>query len=96
MNIEITQQRLDKYFMITGKALDMVKTHEMDVDRMHQANDFLNLAQSYYDDAKHFRDKDDWVLAYGALNYAHAWLDAGARIGLFKVKDDQLFTVDVD
>jgi hypothetical protein len=93
---EITQIKIDKYFTITGEALAMVKTHEMDVDRMDHATDFLNMAQSYYNDAKHFYAQDDWVLAYGALNYAHGWLDAGARIGLFKVKDDRLFTVDVE
>ena len=93
---EITESKLDKYFLITGKALEMVKTHEMDADRLEQANDFLDMAQRYYNDAKHFRQQEDWVLAFGALNYAHGWLDAGARSGLFKVKDDQLFTVDVE
>ena len=38
--------------------------------------------------------KENYVLAFAALNYAHGWLDAGARIGLFKVKDNRLFTVD--
>jgi len=29
------------------------------------------------------------------LNYAHGWLDAGARLGIFDVKgDSRLFTVD--
>jgi len=52
------------------------------------------MASRYYSDAGHFRDKEDWVLAFAALNYAHGWLDAGARIGLFQVKDSRLFTVD--
>ena len=34
------------------------------------------------------------VNAFAALNYAHGWLDSGARIGLFDVKDSRLFTVD--
>jgi hypothetical protein len=35
------------------------------------------------------------VTAFAALNYAHGWLDAGARLGLFDVgKDNVLFTVD--
>ena len=47
------------------------------------------------EDAKYFRDKNDYVNALAALSYAHAWLDAGARIGLFDVKgDNELFTVD--
>lgn len=90
----ITRELLDKYFKISGEALDMVKSHEMDIDRLEQANDFLNMAQCYYNDAQHFFEKDEWILAYGALNYCHGWLDAGARSGLFKVKDSRLFTVD--
>ena len=91
---EITTEKIEKYFGITGEALEMVKSHEMDIDRVEQANDFLDMAQRYYSDAKHSFNNGDWVLAYGALNYAHGWLDAGARIGLFKVKDSRLFTVD--
>jgi len=53
------------------------------------------MAKRYYSDAKHFRDKGDYVTAFAALNYAHGWLDAGARIGLFDVDhDSELFTVD--
>lgn len=90
----ITKEKIDKYFKITGEAIEAVKSHEMDIDRMENALDFLDMATRYYSDAKHFFDKGDWVLAYGALNYSHGWLDAGARIGLFKVKDSRLFTVD--
>ena len=53
------------------------------------------MASRYVDDADYFlTKKKDAVLAFAALNYAHGWLDAGARIGLFKVKDSRLFTVD--
>ena len=90
----LSEEHLDRYFKISGEAIEMVKTHEMDIDRMDQANDFLNMATSYYSDAKHFKDKGEWLLAFGALNYCHGWLDAGARSGLFKVKDSRLFTVD--
>ena len=93
-NSTITKELLDKYFTITGEALSKVKSHEMDIDRISTANDFLDMAERYYSDAQHFFEKGEWVLAYGALNYAHGWLDAGARSGLFKVKDSRLFTVD--
>ena len=59
------------------------------------AEDFLDMATRYYEDAKHFAKKGDIVTAFAALNYAHGWLDAGARIGLFDVgHDNELFTVD--
>jgi len=59
-----------------------------------QAKDFYDMASRYYSDAQHFRKNKDHVLAFAALNYAHGWLDAGARIGLFEVHDSTLFTVD--
>ncbi len=93
MNI-ITEEKLDKYFFITKEALDMVHDKGLDEDRIDDAKDFLDMAERYYSDAGHFREKKDYVNAFAALNYAHGWLDAGARIKLFKVKDSRLFTVD--
>ena len=94
MNNTITQEKLDKYFSITKEALEMAKD-KFDLDRNAEAEDFFDMASRYYSDAEHFfNDKKDMVLAFAALNYAHGWLDAGARIGLFKVKDSRLFTVD--
>ncbi len=52
------------------------------------------MAERYFSDAKHFREQGNYVLSLAAVNYAHAWLDAGARIGLFKVKDTELFAAD--
>ena len=94
MNTEVTKEKLEKYFSITQEALTMVKDKGFDEIREEEAKDFLNMAESYFSDAQHFYEKGEWVLAYGALNYAHAWLDAGARIALFKVSDSRLFTVD--
>lgn len=94
MNSEISKQKLDKYFSITKEALAKAK-EALDEERIDEAKDFLDMAQRYYDDAKHFlEEKEDAVLAFAALNYAHGWLDAGARIRLFKVNDSSLFTVD--
>ena len=91
---ELSQERMDKYFAITGEALKMVKQSPIDPGRKALAEDFLDMAERYYADAKFFYKQGNWVLAYGALNYAHGWLDAGARSGLFKVSDNRLFTVD--
>ena len=93
---KITNEKLDKYFSITDRALKkvkIVKTGKVDFEKA--AKDFLDMAQRYFDDAKHFRDKNDYVNAFACINYAHGWLDAGARIGLFDVDhDSELFTVD--
>ena len=94
MKNKITEKKLNQYFSITKEALEMAKG-ALDVERLEIANDFFDMAFRYYKDAKYFyKEKEDVVLAFAALNYAHGWLDAGARIGLFKVRDSRLFTVD--
>ena len=50
------------------------------------------MIQRYYSDAVYFEGKNDLVNAFAALNYAHGWLDAGARIEVFIVKDSRLFS----
>ncbi|MGQ9582830.1 MAG: GNAT family N-acetyltransferase [Thermoplasmatota archaeon] len=58
------------------------------------AEDFLSMARSYFSDAGHFYERGDLVRAFACVNYAHGWLDAGARLGLFDVdEDDRLFTL---
>ena len=93
MNNTITKEKLEKYFSITKEALEMAKD-KFDSSRMVEAEDFFDMASRYYSDAGHFFTKEDLVLAFAALYYAHGWLDPGARIGLFQVKDSRLFTVD--
>ena len=92
----VTDEKLAKYFDVTGRALKKVKiAKEKRFDWKEKAEDFLDMARRYYSDAKHFAEKGDIVLAFAALNYAHGWLDAGARLGLFDVDgDNELFTVD--
>lgn len=93
MNNRVTPERLAKYFDYTRRALEKAKK-AIDKKREKVALDFLDMAQRYYDDAHHFQKKGDVVTAFAALNYAHGWLDAGARIRLFDVHDSELFTVD--
>jgi hypothetical protein len=89
----ITEAKLEKYFGITGEALEKVKGN-LDPKRKKEAEDFFDMASRYYSDAKHFFSKGDYVNSFAALNYSHGWLDAGARIRLFLVNDSRLFTVD--
>lgn len=52
------------------------------------------MAESYYADAKHFYEKGKYVDAFACVNYAHGWLDAGVRFGIFDGGgDDKLFTL---
>ncbi|MDR3206045.1 MAG: DUF357 domain-containing protein [Candidatus Methanoplasma sp.] len=91
----ITPAKIDRYLDITKRALDkiVISAPERSYNR-RLADDFLNMAASYYSDAVHFREEGDFVTAFAAVNYAHGWLDCGARIGLFDVGgDDVLFTL---
>jgi len=88
----ISKEKLDKYFDVTSRALAKVKIIK---ERKAKAEDALDMAKRYFSDARHFEEKGDYVNAFAALNYAHGWLDAGARLGLFDVDhDSELFTVD--
>jgi len=92
---EIDDDILDHYFSITKKALESVKIAAPKSSHLHPiAEDFLGMAKAYFTDAQYFREKGDYVRALGAVYYAHAWLDAGARLGLFDVGGDhELFTL---
>lgn len=58
------------------------------------AEDFHEMAAAYLEDGRHFREAKDPVNALAAFSYGHAWLDAGARMGLFDVPTEgDLFTV---
>ena len=84
--------KLDKYFGMTEKALSLIKLPE---DRDENAEEFLSMARNYLSDARHFRAKGDLLTALAAVSYAHAWLDAGARLRMFEVDNSlNLFTVD--
>lgn len=93
----LTTEKVNKYFDITGRAIAKVKivSRPEVKDLKASADDFFDMAKRYYSDAKFFYDKGDLINAFACLNYAHGWLDAGARLGLFDVgKDNVLFTVD--
>lgn len=87
----ITEERLAKYFLITKEALTKAKAAKI---KDPKADDVLDMVERYVSDAEHFKKKNEYVNAFACLNYAHGWLDAGARLRLFNVKDSRLFTVD--
>ena len=91
MENKITEEKLKKYFSITEEALNMAKKAKKNNKR---AEEVLSMAENYLSDAKHFKKQGNIVNAFAAINYAHGWLDCGARLKLFDVKDSRLFTVD--
>jgi hypothetical protein len=93
MESAISEEKLAHYFAITREALELAKRH-VNEDRAAHARDAIDMVERYLSDAHHFHQNGDLVNAFAALNYAHGWLDCGARTGLFSVKDSRLFTVD--
>tara|TARA_Y100000310_G_scaffold189797_1_gene189766 strand:+ start:482 stop:754 length:273 start_codon:yes stop_codon:yes gene_type:complete len=88
---KITKKKVEKYFSVSKEAYKLAKDN---VANKKLGEDFLDMIDRYIRDAEHFYEKGDLVNAFAALNYAHGWLDAGARSGIFDVHDSRLFTVD--
>lgn len=86
---------VEKDIALTERALSSIKIASPEKSHLRKvAEDFLSMARAYSEDAKHFRDKGELEKALANINYAHGWLDAGARLGLFDVGgDDRLFTL---
>lgn len=86
---------VEKDIALTERALAKIKVAPPKRSHLRKvAEDFLTMAHAYCEDAKHFRDRGELDKALANINYAHGWLDAGARVGLFDVgEDDQLFTL---
>ena len=90
-------KKLQKYLAMTEKALTLIKIAAIDKSskEYESAADFLQMTKNYLHDSRHFAKKGDVLTAIAAVSYAHAWLDAGARLGLFKVdSSSDLFVVD--
>jgi|SRR3989338_137697 len=98
MSKSLDKEKLDKYFSITKEALELARSNlskeTKTLDFKKLSEEFLDMAQRYFDDANHFCKKGDEITAFASLNYAHGWLDAGARLKLFNVKNSRLFAAD--
>jgi hypothetical protein len=89
------EEKTDRYEGLLAEALDEATVAPPPDTPLHDAaEEYLEMATSYLEDGRHFRGNDDLVNALASFSYGHAWLDAGARIGLFSVPTEgHLFTV---
>ena len=94
-NDRVTPEKITKYLETTRRALEKVKVIAPPRSfAARMADNFLDMARRYYEDARHSHAAGDDVQAFAQVNYAHGWLDAGARLGIFDVgQDDVLFTL---
>lgn len=91
----ITDERMARYLDLTRRAIAKCTIVAPEPSFAHKiAQNFMAMATSYLADAEHNHGKGDYVNAFAQVNYAHGWLDAGARLGIFDVgQDDVLFTL---
>ncbi|MDP2628893.1 MAG: DUF357 domain-containing protein [Nanoarchaeota archaeon] len=92
MENKITQQKIEKYLNLTKKALEISRKSIIKGKEKH-AKEIIEMVSNYLSDAEYFKKKKDLVNAFGAINYAHGWLDAGVRLDVFKTKNRDLFTI---
>ncbi|WP_423744607.1 DUF357 domain-containing protein (plasmid) [Haladaptatus sp. SPP-AMP-3] len=94
MSAELVE-KTNRYERLLSEALDAAEiAAPTDTPMGEAAVDCREMARSYLEDGRHFKDEDDFVNALASFSYGHAWLDAGARIGVFDVpREGHLFTV---
>jgi hypothetical protein len=88
-------EKTDRYEGLLAEALDGAEVAVPEGTALHDgALECEEMARSYLEDGRHFREAEDPVNALAAFSYGHAWLDCGARLGLFDVPEEgHLFTV---
>ncbi|WP_440771726.1 DUF357 domain-containing protein [Natronorubrum sp. DTA28] len=89
------EEKTDRYGELLADALEEASIAPPDGTPMAEAaEECYEMAASYLEDGRHFREEGDRVNALASFSYGHAWLDAGARVGLFDVPTEgHLFTV---
>ena len=74
----VTRERVEKYLDITDrarkKATSLCSEGSLDAQRLSV---MMRMADDYASDAAHFLSIGDYVRAFGAINYAHAWMTKG-------------------
>ena len=91
-NRKITDAKIKKYWEITSKALDIVKK-SIAKGKKKEADEIIKMVSAYLSDSEHFEKEGHLVNSFAAINYAHGWLDCGARLKIFNVTDTKLFTI---
>jgi hypothetical protein len=91
----VSVERVEKYLDITRRArAKATPIHAEHTSESTQLSVMLRMADDYASDAQHFLNIGDHVRAFGAINYAHAWIDAAVKLGLLNGHgDDVLFTL---
>lgn len=90
----LTIERVKHYLSITEKARTKATPLASTANEELMLKTLLSMADDYSNDAQYFLEQGDLIRAFGAINYAHAWIDAGVKLRLLDGHgDDVLFTL---
>lgn len=91
----VTEEKLNHYIDLTKRArAKATPIHEEGTEEAEKLAIMMRMADDYASDAQHFMNIGEYVRAFGAINYAHAWIDAGVKLMLLDGHgDDVLFTL---
>jgi len=92
MEDRVTKEKIKRYRAITSKAMKIAESSVVK-GKGKEAKEIIEMVSNYLSDSGYFEKNKDLVNAFAALSYARGWLDAGARLGIFDVKDDSLFMI---
>jgi len=90
----VSKEKVQKYLDLTAEARIKATSITKNIEDENRLQAMLKMCDDYQQDALYFMNNGDLVRAFGAINYAHAWIDAAVRIGLLDGHgDDRLFTL---
>ena len=90
----LTKERVSRYIAISKEARAKATPKDLDSRQEKNLKSMMRMFDDYLSDAEHFLSEGDLIRAFGAVNYAHAWIDSAVRIGLMDGHgDDRLFTL---
>ena len=90
----VTKEKVEKYLKLTAEARAKATPIAESQEDIARLDSMMRMCDDYQADAKHFLESGDLVRSFGAINYAHAWIDAAVKIGLMDGHDDdRLFTL---
>ena len=92
---EVTSELVERYISLTDRARQKITPLcTPNSDEGKHLEIMMEMTDSYTSDAKWFAEQGDLVRAFGAINYAHAWIDCAVKIGLMDGHgDDEMFTL---
>ena len=91
----VTDAKIERYLDISKRAMDKISpVSPARSFNKRLTESFSETIDTRYAEAVKLKESGDNTSAFATVNYAHGWIDCGARIGIFDVNgDDQLFTL---